>query len=256
MIFFKNLKKYKNVVHGILEREDGSVNPFSNPKTEENILRALKKLNYKDAKVDNLIFAEQVHSPKVYFCPPGIGGYIKLQTDGLVAKTRGQILIIKTADCLPILIYNPKQEKVGAIHAGREGIMKGIVEMAIKAFDSQPSILIVGIGPHIRKCCYYFKKNNGNSAREAKFRKFRNYVQERKGKFYLDLTQIVVDKLLKSGVKKENIEDCGICTFCQAERFYSARKREEKPEIYQKEKEQFPCFGSFIGLLSNNKTRV
>ena len=62
----------------------------------------------------------------------------------------------------------------------------------------------------------------------------------------------MIDKLSKFGVRKENIEDCGICTFCQAERFYSARKREKQPEIYQKEEERFPCFGSFIGLLPEN----
>ena len=249
MIFLKNLQRYKNVIHGVLERKDGSVNPFSNPRTEENILRALKKLGYKNAEVDNLIFADQVHNKNIYFCPPGVGGYIKLQTDGLITKTSGQILVIKSADCLPILIYDPKQGKVGAIHAGREGITKGIIEMTIKAFNSQPSSLIVGIGPHIRKCCYYLKKENENLTQESELKK---YIQKRDGKFYVDLTQVVIDKLSKFGVRKENIEDCGICTFCQAERFYSARKREKQPEIYQKEKEQFPCFGSFIGLLPEN----
>ncbi len=249
MIFLKNLKKYKNVIHGILERKDGSVNPFSNSKTEENILRALKELGYKNAKVDNLIFADQVHGRNVYFCPLDIGGYIKLQTDGLITKTPGQSLVIKTADCLPILIYDPREKKVGAIHAGREGIIKGIIEAAIKVFNSRPSSLIVGIGPHIRKCCYYLKKKNENLTQDSELKK---YIQERNGKFYFDLTQIAIDKLLKSGVRKENIEDCGICTFCQAERFYSARKRKEQPDIYQKEKERFPCFGSFIGLLSKN----
>jgi len=249
MIFFKNLRKYKNIIHGVLERKDGSVNPFSNPKTEKNILRALKKLGYKNAEVDNLIFAQQVHNENVYFCPPGVGGYIKLQADGLVTKTPGQILVIKTADCLPILIYNPERKKVGAIHAGAEGIRKGIIEMAIKSFNSQPSSLIVGIGPHIRRCCYYLKKKNENLTREAGLKK---YIQRKNGQLYLDLTQIAIDKLLESGIRRENIEDCGICTFCQSERFYSARQKEEQPEIYQKEEERFPCFGSFIGLLPEN----
>jgi len=247
MIFLKNLQRYKNVIHGILERKDGSVNPFSNSKTEENILKALKKLGYKDAEVDNLIFADQVHGQNIYFCPPGVGGYIKLQTDGLITKTPGQILIIKTADCLPILIYDPKQGKVGAIHAGGEGIMKGIIEMTIKAFNSQPSSLIVGIGPHIRKCCYYLKKGNENLAQKSKLKK---YIQKRKGKFYIDLTQIVIDKLLKLGVRKENIEDCSICTFCQAERFYSARKKRRAARDLSKRKRTISLFWKLYRIIT------
>ena len=246
MIFFKNFQKYKNIIHGVLEKKDGSVNPFSNPKTEENILNALKKIGFKNYSAEDLIFADQVHSSRVYFCPSGVGGYIKLQTDGLITKARNKILIIKSADCVPILVYNPKQKKVGAIHAGRKGIVKGIIEAALEFFGSDVSSLVVGIGPHIRRCCYYLRKE---SRKLAQNNEFKAYIQKRNRRFYFDLTKIVIDKFLKAGVKRENIEDCGICTFCQWKRFYSARKREERPEIYPKKDGSFPCFGSFIGLL-------
>ena len=245
MIFFKNLKKQKNVIHGVLERKDGSVNPFSNPRSEENVLKALKKLGFKNCRVDNLIFAEQVHSSNIYFCPPGIGGYIKLQADGLITETPGQILIIKTADCLPILIYDSHGNKIGAIHAGKEGLIKGIIEETLKIFNSSPASLIVGIGPHIRKCCYFLKETKKIYSQNP----WEKYLQKRNGKFYFDLTQIAKDKFLKMGVRKENIEDSGICTFCQGKRFYSARKKAKEPNSLAKEKEKFPCSGSFIGLL-------
>ena len=250
MIFFKNLKKQKNIVHGILERKEGSVNPFSNPKSGENILNALRKLGFKDYQVDNLIFADQVHGINVYFCPPDRGGYIKLQTDGLISQTPGQILVIKTADCIPLLIYGSKKGRVGAIHAGRESLMKGIIEEAIKIFSS-PSSLIIGIGPHIRKCCYSLNEKKEASLNSVFQEPWGKYLQKRNDKFYFDLTQIAKDKLLKLGVKKENIEDSGICTFCQGEKFYSARKLAEKKAKKQNlsAQEKFPCFGSFIGLL-------
>jgi len=247
MIFFKRFQKYKEIVHGVLERKDGSVNPFSNPKSPENILRALKKLGFKEAKIDNLIFAEQIHSKNVYICPPGLGGYIRLQTDGLISKNPGQILIVKTADCLPLLIYDPEEKKVGAIHAGRRGLIKGIIENALKAFDSHLSSLIIGIAPHIRKCCYYLKDQD-----YILHSQWKKYTKRKNDKFYFDLTQIALDKFLESGVKRENIEDCEICTYCQAGRFYSARKKESQPDFYQRENERFPCFGSFIGLLSKS----
>ncbi len=249
MIFFKNIKSYKNVIHGILERKEGSFNPSSNPKSEKNILKALNSLGYKNAGKDNLIFADQVHGKNIWDCPPGIGGYIKHQTDGLITKNPGQILVIKTADCIPLLIYDPKTRKIGAIHAGRKGIIKGVVEEAVAAFQSNPSLFVVGIGPHIRACCYYLKERDKDLALKGEFRE---YFQEKKGKLYFDLTHLAIDKLIKAGIKEKNIEDSNICTFCHAERFYSARKRKEQPDIYKKEKERFPCFGSFIGLRSKD----
>lgn len=246
MIFFKKFQEHKEIIHGVLERKDGSVNPFSNPKSEENVLEVLRRLGFKEAKIDNLIFTDQIHSPNVYVCPPGIGGYIRLKTDGLISKNLGQILIIKTADCLPILLYDSQSKTVGAIHAGRKGLLRGIIENTIEALDSQSPSLIVGIGPHIRKCCYYLKKRDQDYILHSQWRK---YTEKKNDRLYFDLTQIALDKFLNFGVKRENIEDCGICTHCRAERFYSARKRESQPGFYQKEKERFPCFGSFIGLL-------
>ena len=249
MIFFENLQRYKNeILHGVLERKDGSVNPYSNPESGQNILRALQKLDYKNAKVSNLVFAQQPHGSNLHFCPPDIGGYIKLGVDGLITESLGQILVIKTADCLPILMYDPGQKKVAAIHAGRKGLLKGIIENTIEALDSQPSSLIVGIGPHIRRCCYYLKERDQDFILHSQWKK---YTEKRGEKLYFDLTQIALDKFLDFGIKQENIEDCGICTFCQAERFFSARRKESEPDFYKKENEKFPCFGSFVSLRKN-----
>ncbi|MEK7173071.1 MAG: peptidoglycan editing factor PgeF [Patescibacteria group bacterium] len=244
MIFFKNLEQHKNILHGVLERKDGSVNPFSNAKAEENVLWAVKDAGHGQVAVDNLIFADQPHGNNVYHCPSDIGGYIKLNTDGLISASSGQVLVVKTADCLPILIYDPEKNQVAAIHAGRKGLIKGIIENATIALNSNIRSLIVGIGPHIKKCCYHLKEQD----KEIKDSKWQKYSQERDGKYYFDLTQIAFEQLQNLGIKKENIEDMGICTFCEAERFFSARKRDSQPDFYTKEKDIFPCFGSFIGL--------
>jgi len=251
MFFFRHLKKQKKLIHGILERKEGVVNPFSCRESEENILKALDKSGFENYRVDDLIFAEQVHSNNVYLCPPGVGGYVKLKTDGLISRTPGKILVIKTADCVPILIYNPEQEQVGAIHAGREGLMKGIIEETFKFFT--PSSSIVGIGPHIRKCCYSFNKKKEAPLNFIFQEPWKKYLQGRNNKFYFDLTKLAEDKLLKVGVKKENIEDSGICTFCERKRFYSVRRLAEekaKGQNLTEKEEKLPCFGSFIGLLA------
>jgi len=245
MIFFRNLKQYKNIAHGVLERKDGSANPFSNLKAEENVLRAVRDLGCGRATVDNLIFADQVHGKNVHYCPSDISGYIKLNVDGLASATLGQILVIKTADCLPILIYDPEKNQVAAIHAGRKGLIKGVIQKAMAVLNSNNKALIVGIGPHIKKCCYFLRKKDEEYIKNPKWQK---YAEKRNGKYYFDLTRIAFGQLKDLGVKEKNIEDMGICTFCEAKRFFSARKRDAEPNFYAEEKDNFPCFGSFIGL--------
>lgn len=245
MIFFRNLKQHKNIAHGVLERKDGSVNSFSNIKSEENVLRAVRDLGCGQVTVEDLIFAGQVHGDNIHYCPPDIGGYIKLNADGLASAAFGQILVIKTADCLPILIYDPEKNQVAAIHAGRMGLIKGVIQKAIAVLNPNSESLIVGIGPHIKKCCYFLRKKDEEYVKNPKWQK---YTEERDGKYYFDLTRIAFDQLQDLGVKGENIEDMGICTFCEAERFFSARKRDAEPNYYARENENFPCFGSFIGL--------
>lgn len=121
---------------------------------------------------------------------------------------------------------------------------KILLKKTIKLARVNPTHLIVGIGPHIRKCCYFLR---GESLGKYTKRKWRAYTEERGGKVYFDLTKIAINQLVDSGVKMENIEDSKICTFCQGRgRFYSARRKEIEGS---KSKERFPCFGSFIGLI-------
>lgn len=234
MIFFKIFQKYPNLIHGILEKKEGLIE-INDQKSIKNVLKAIKKLE-KKASIEDLIFAQQVHGKNIYFCPPHFKGYLKLNCDGLITETPGQILVIRTADCIPLLIYHPLEKRIGALHVGRKGMFKGILENALKKMDKKE--LRVAIGPHIRKCCYWFSKKD-----YLVMRKWKRYFQKKGNRFYLDLTKILLDKLKKLGVKKENIEDCHICTFCQSKRFPSARKIRKS-----KKGEKISCFISFISL--------
>lgn len=240
MIFFEIFSSQRNLIHGVMEKKEGSVGSFFDSKSKNNILKAVKKAGAKKAKINNLIFSEQIHGVNVYFCPPLCGGQVISRTDALVSKTPSQILVVKTADCVPLLIYSPKEKKVAIIHAGREGAIKGIIKNTLKKF-SRPDLLLVGLGPHIRKDCYPLR---GEAKKYSRNKNLKKYIEERNNKLYFDLTELVKDKLLKLGVREENIEDCGICTFCESDRFFSSR---------WSEKEKLPrrkrlCFGSFIGL--------
>lgn len=226
MIFFKNLKK-EGIFHGILERKEAKIRSLSDYFSILKFCLFLKKQFKKDIKVEDLVFAQQIHKNKVYFLKEKErGGIIKLGVDGILTREKGKILVLRTADCLPILLYSKKEKLIGAIHAGKKGLFLGILEKAFKFLPKDSTI--VGIGPHIRVCCY--------SQKNVK-KGYEKFYQKRKGKIYLDLTKLAIEKMITLGIKKENIEDLGICTFCQNDRFFSYRKGER----YR--------FLSFIGIL-------
>lgn len=249
MIFFKNLQNQKNIAHGVMERKDGSVNPYSNIDSDKNVLKVLNKLGFK-YNIDNLIYAEQIHEANIHIVPANLGGYIKLDVDGLISVNPNQVLITKTADCVPILFYDKNKNIAGVIHGGRKPLIKGIIPKTISIlknkFNSSAKDIIIGIGPHIRKCCYWLKEDTLKSLENSMWNK---YFISKKNKVYFDLTALAIDQLKDAGVPMENIEDQEICTVDKAERFFSARKKEADTDFYKKENERFPCFGSFIGLI-------
>ena len=133
-----------------------------------------------------------------------------------------------TADCLPILIYDPRLRVNGAIHAGRKGteqniIYKVIREMA-RVYGSRPEELLAGFGPAIGGCCY--------EVGEDCIRPFKDLFPDEKnlyrfdlsGRHFLDL--IAVNKLegQKAGLLPENIFSMRHCTFCSPKNLYSYRR--------------------------------
>ena len=136
---------------------------------------------------------EQSHSD-VYLevNQPGI-----YKADALVTKQKNLTLVVKTADCMPVLITD--EEKIGVIHIGWKGLENNIFYKTISKFNL--SKLKVSIGPHAQKCCYEIKKDL-----ETKFKKdcFRD-----KNKIYLSLSNKIKKFCLENNIDFEII---GICT--------------------------------------------
>lgn len=229
-------------MQGISESSDGVIRK----KNKKRTIKFLKSLGYKNIHLGKIIFAQQVFNSKIHICKPWDSGKTIEGADGLITNIPGQILAIITADCLPILLHDPKNQVVVALHGARECLIKEIVKNALAKmvfqFHSDPKEILVGIGPHIRKCHYWLKEKTCRNLQNSKFKKYLIYKNQ---KIYFDLTKIVIDQLLKLGIKRENIEDCKICTFCQYKKYFSQRKKEEDPKIYR---EKIVSFASFIGL--------
>jgi hypothetical protein len=137
-------------------------------------------------------------------------------------------LSITIADCLPIVIFDPQKEVISLIHSGWKGLEKKITKKAIKKmeenFDVNSKELIVGIGPGIGVCHFEVKEDF-----PAKFKSFPEAIIKKDGKSYVDLKLIAKRQLEEAGIKPENIDISPVCTYCQADTYFSYRKDKSEP---------------------------
>lgn len=153
------------------------------------------------------------------------------EADWIITNLPDIAVGILTADCVPLLIHDPVQRAVGAIHAGWRGAVNGVVIEALRgmedAFGSRCADLKVLIGPHARTCCYevdqpfydtVMQKEFGNSA-----------WHRNNSRLFFDLYACCVEQFQKKGVPQDAITDNGICTICTPT--YSSYRREKEAAL-------------------------
>jgi len=176
-----------------------------------------------------LIFPRQVHGDRIVVldCPadhPEVTG-----TDALITNQRGICICVQTADCVPILLYDPQQQVVAAVHAGWRGTVSKIIAKTIHSmqlrFDCEPENLIAGIGPSIHYHVYEVGQDVIVQVREN-FPNSRELLRPsaRDGKAFFDLWAANKNTMIDSGLKEENIEIMGLCSWSHEQLFYSARR--------------------------------
>ncbi|MGA8622681.1 MAG: peptidoglycan editing factor PgeF [Candidatus Sulfotelmatobacter sp.] len=196
-----------------------------------------------------LITLRQVHSDIIRFveAPP----QSQPVGDGLMTATPGLLLGIQTADCLPIILADPKRRAVGVFHAGWRSTVKRIVEKGVgemrRCFGSRPRDLRAAIGPGIRGCCYevgvevreQFESQFAYAAKLFRMVEELNPVREKypmlfltarppghgilPKKMFLDLVEANRQQLLAVGVPEKNIEASPLCTNCRPDLLFSYR---------------------------------
>ena len=131
---------------------------------------------------------------------------------------------IQTADCLPVLLVDPRRRQVAAAHAGWRGTVKGVTRAAVlglEARGSRPPDLVAALGPGIGACCYEV----GEELREAFGPAGSEFFRAGpKGKPHLDVRAANVRQLVDSGVPPESIHHLPDCTFCLPDRYHSYRR--------------------------------
>jgi purine-nucleoside/S-methyl-5'-thioadenosine phosphorylase / adenosine deaminase len=151
--------------------------------------------------------------------------------DALITDRKGIAITVRTADCLPILIWDPERKVAAAVHAGWRGSLKAIATKTVltmrSSFGSRPEDLWVGIGPAIGPCCYEVDGPVLEPLKEE-FEYWKDVVRlKENGKGMLDLAGWNARQLTAAGVPSERLTLAGVCTFCHPERFYSYRRQGE-----------------------------
>jgi YfiH family protein len=175
------------------------------------------------------VFPRQTHSNHIAIITESPGKTELANTDALVTNVSNLCLCVQTADCVPVLIYDPQKKVIAAIHAGWRGTVSQItaktVQMMMEAFQCKPADMIAGIGPSISSQNYEV----GADVIEAVKSTFGNYRDLLKpcgktGKACFDLWKANTTLLENCGVPTKQIEVMGLCSFGLAETFYSARR--------------------------------
>jgi len=172
------------------------------------------RLSKNFGKCPNVATLHQIHSDFV-IAAEGRSGSLG-EGDALIENTPGVLVAVKTADCIPVLIVDPRNHAVAAVHAGWRGTVKNIAGRAIaelhSKFSSRAEDLHVAIGPGIGKCCYEVGPDVGQQ--------FGEYDAHG---VHLDLADMNRRQMTEIGVPSAQIYNAQLCTRCHSE-FHSYRR--------------------------------
>jgi len=229
---FANLAARPGIRHGIFSRRGGcSTGPFDSLNVSfgvgdrpdavaENRKRLAARLG-----ADRLVYSNQVHGDTILVFrgndrDPADGSLRRPATgDAMVTDIPGLSLVIQVADCQAVVLYDPARAVVAAIHSGWRGSIVNIIGKTVAAmsaeFGCDPADLLAGVGPSLGPCC-------------AEFVNYRAEIPETWWRYriadaHFDFWSMSRDQLCQAGVPEEGVCVSGVCTCCNADRFFSYR---------------------------------
>ena len=189
-------------------------------KVQENLSRLLAVSGFSPSQLAQV---KQVHSAKVIKVDLPVDAVE--EGDAIITDQRGLLLLMRFADCVPILFFDPEHQAIAIAHAGWKGTLKGLVSEVVQAmrvnFGSLPGRILVGIGPSIGPDHYQVGADVIDKTKKAFPDEYDKVLSEGSDGVKLNLWVANEIHLRKSGVERINI--AGICTGCEVGRWYSHR---------------------------------
>ncbi len=197
---------------------------------KENYLRFCAAIG---ADVHRVVMTNQIHSTIIRTATPSDikndlydpEGY---DCDGLITNEPGLALTIFSADCIPVLLYDPTKRVIAAVHAGWRGTAGDIAGKAARLmqedYASAPEDILTSIGPGISQCCFETHADVPDAMIEALGTLATPYITcLENGKFKVDLKGINAALLMRAGVSPEHVEISNDCTACLPDKYWSHR---------------------------------
>lgn len=182
---------------------------------------------------DRLIMPHQTHQTKVAkidetFLALHIAGRQEALegVDALMTNLRGVCIGVSTADCIPVLLYDGENRAVCAVHAGWRGTVRRVVVKAVEAmtaaYGTRPQQLTAQIGPGIHLDSFEVGNEVYDAFQQEGF--YMPAISLRREKWHIDLPECNRQQLISSGLAAQNVKVSSVCTFQQADHYFSARR--------------------------------
>lgn len=191
-------------------------------------------LNAFDTAPENAVRSHQLHTNTTEIADTvGGTGFILPDfahgVDGLISRTSGQLLIVRMADCLPMLLYDKFTGAIGAVHSGWKGTIQRIgaktADMMCSIYNSRKSDILVSFGPSVGSCCYEVGEEFRRDFIATHGTELKPAFKKTGGSLRADMRLINRILLEKVGIPSENITVYQPCTCCNAEYFFSYRRQ-------------------------------
>ncbi|MHB8482439.1 MAG: peptidoglycan editing factor PgeF [Nitrospiria bacterium] len=176
---------------------------------------------------------KQVHGQDILNVQPDLvedlsGPYFsRYEYDGMVTAHPNLALTVYSADCLPLLFFEPGKKVIAAVHAGWKGSLLNIcgvmVKKVVQDYQGDPARLRVVCGPSIHVCCFEVQDDVADIF-SRKYPQWPDLIRKETGRKALDLQELNSRQLKMEGVLESHIEMSAICTYCASPRLPSYRR--------------------------------
>lgn len=215
----KIFEEFAHVTAFYTDKSDGNFADYVGD-DEQELAKRRKKLQ-------QIVILKQVHGNEILEIKNGGNFVCAGEADGMCTNERGLTLAIQTADCAGVLLYDPTNHAVAALHAGRKGAQLNILDKCVTKmqtlYGTTASDLKVYVGAHIRGCCYELPNEMA-----AEFDIYEGAVNVREGKSHLDIGKVILEQAKTLGIQNENIKINDDCTSCKSQKYFSYRAENGK----------------------------
>lgn len=180
---------------------------------------------------DELVTVRQVHGNDILVIDEANSDYshfLNIEADAVITNQPGVMIGVCVADCVPVLLLDPENKVIAAVHAGWQGTASRLVAKTVAGmkslFGSNPKSIKAAIGPHISSCCYEVDEQVKQAFTQNGLTWDTFTSQTGEGKWRLNLAAANKEMLFSSGVPVASIQVSELCVSCHRELFFSYRR--------------------------------